>query len=92
MNCVSSFIELDSNITGRDIQHMVYKIQQLKSSIYFTTLDRNVNAKSLIGVLSLDLKKNTRLRVNVYNDDKELAESEHRTLLKYLELVKCGNK
>lgn len=64
------------DFTGRTVQNLVYKIQNLKSYIYITTVDKNINMKSIIGVLSLHLKKNDIVRITCYNDKLDIIQSD----------------
>lgn len=57
----------------RKATDLVNQIKNLKSSITFKNdeIDRIVNAKSLIGVLSLVIKKGEKFTVCVFNNNEE---------------------
>lgn len=62
-------ITIDKQLTGRLVHQIVYYISELKSDVYISNYEgRSVNAKSIIGVLSLDVKTNDIVTINVYNN------------------------
>lgn len=62
-------ITIDKQLTGRLVHQIVYYISELKSDVYISnTKGRSVNAKSIIGVLSLGIKTNDIVTINVYNN------------------------
>ena len=65
-------ITLPNDFNTRFIKNLTYNISELKSSLYITTLDKNVNAKSRLGLLGLGLKKDSKVRIcacNPYNQE-----------------------
>lgn len=62
-------ITIDKQLTGRLVHQIVYYISELKSDVYISNCKgRSVNAKSIIGVLSLDVKTGDIVTINVYNN------------------------
>lgn len=62
-------ITIDKQLTGRLVHQIVYYISELKSDVYISNAEgRSVNAKSIIGVLSLGIKTNDTITINVYNN------------------------
>lgn len=61
-------IKIDKPITGRLVHQIVYFISELSSDVYISNEQgRSVNAKSIIGVLSLGIASNDIITINVYN-------------------------
>ena len=51
------------------MHQIVYYISELKSDVYISNCEgRSVNAKSIIGVLSLGIKTNDTITINVYSN------------------------
>lgn len=62
-------ITIDKQLTGRLVHQIVYYISELKSDVYISNAEgRSVNAKSIIGVLSLGIKTNDTITINVYSN------------------------
>ena len=62
-------ITIDKQLTGRLVHQIVYYISELKSDVYISNCEgRSVNAKSIIGVLSLDVKTNDIVTIKIYNN------------------------
>ena len=71
-------------ITGRNAHKIVYSTQELKSSIYFKKDNRCINAKSLIGLLSLGIKKNDIITVNFYADREDVIDDDIQNIKKII--------
>ena len=56
----------------QDLQHFSFK-EQFKSSIWVEKDERRVNAKSLLGVLSLGIVKGTSISIIADGSDEEEA-------------------
>ena len=56
----------------QDLQHFSFK-EQMKSSIWVEKDERRVNAKSLLGVLSLGIVKGTSISIIADGSDEEEA-------------------
>lgn len=57
----------------RELQKLIYKIQSLKSDVYLITLDKQVNFKSILGVMSLRPSINEPVRITCYHNDKSIV-------------------
>lgn len=58
---------LPFNISGRNAHRLVYKMQEIQSSVRFRYDSRLIDAKSLIGLLSAQLKQGSRVQVICYD-------------------------
>lgn len=66
-------IKIPCDIIGRNAHRLVYKLQEFKSSVYFMTEGRRINAKSLLGLLSASIKAGDIVQVICYNDNYHIA-------------------
>ena len=66
-------IKIPCDIIGRNAHRLVYKLQEFKSSVYFMTEGRRINAKSLLGLLSANIKVGAIIQVICYNDNYHIA-------------------
>ena len=66
-------IKIPCDIIGRNAHRLVYKLQEFKSSVYFMTEGRRINAKSLLGLLSANIKVGDIVQVICYNDNYHIA-------------------
>ena len=82
--CYTDNVIFKCNINSRVVHALVYFIQGLGSQVYFAIGDRRVNAKSIIGVLSLGIHNGAEIKVSVFNEDCKLAEHELRLVIGYL--------
>lgn len=60
-------------LSGRIAQSVVFSMNTFKQSIYFFNGKREVNAKSLLGVLSLSIKSGEAITVSILTEDEEEA-------------------
>ena len=82
--CYSENITIPCELTGRMVHGLVYFMQGFGSSIYFNWQDRSVNAKSIIGVLSLGLHKGSEFVIAVVNEDEDTGKEELYRAVKYV--------
>ncbi len=65
------------NITAdpeeRPVAMLVQIASQFESKIYFETLDKKINAKSIMGMMSLGLRKGEEVTVEAEGEDAEEA-------------------
>lgn len=66
-------IKIPCDIIGRNAHRLVYNLQEFKSSVYFMTEGRRINAKSLLGLLSANIKAGDIVQVICYNDNYHIA-------------------
>lgn len=71
---------LADNINSRNAGNYTFHISNIESDIYFETEDRSINAKSILGLLSLSLKSMQSVNVKAVN--KECVENAKRDLKK----------
>ena len=74
MNNAKDCVQIPCDISGRYAHRLTYLMQSSKSTVFILSGGRLVNAKSLLGVLSLCLKQKSIVDVFCYNDDTEQAE------------------
>ena len=66
-------VDFGSRFVGNFTQNIV----ALKSSPYILTIDRNINAQSILGLLSADIRKGDVIRIQtISNSSYEQAESD----------------
>ena len=66
-------IQNSVGLHARPATFFIQKANEFKSSIWVEKDDRRVNAKSLLGVLSLGIQKGTRIMICADGPDEELA-------------------
>ena len=76
MEQVKSTVQVPCNITGRLAHRIIYNLQPLRSSIFITHNERNVNAKSLLGILSLQLQEKDIIDILCYQDNENQAKAD----------------
>lgn len=87
MNLAEKSIVSPVDFGSRFVQNFVYKIMNMQSNPYIVTLDKNVNAKSILGLLSANIRKGDTIRIQVMNNyDLGQAESD----LEYIINLICG--
>lgn len=65
------------DFTSRFVGNFTQNIVALKSSPYISTIDKNVGAKSILGLLSADIRKGDTIRIQtISNTSHEQAESD----------------
>lgn len=81
--CGIENIKVLVEVNGRLIHSLVYFIQGLSSQVFLANKDRTVNAKSILGVLSLGLTKGDDVQVSVVNDNIDRANDELKKIIEY---------
>lgn len=69
----------------RFVENFVYELKNVKSDVYITTIDRRVNAKSVLGLLSLSVKQDDVIRIDILSS--ESVEKAQDDLHKVLEIL-----
>lgn len=82
--CYSENTIIPCEVNGRMVHALVYFMQGLKGSAYLTVGERTVNAKSIIGVLSLGLSKGSEVMITISGDDKDKGEGELLKAVRYV--------
>ena len=76
MNIAEKTIVVSRDFNTRFCKNFLERIKNIKSNIYFVTLDNNISAQSIVGLLSAKIKNCDTIRVNVINDDITQAEKD----------------
>ena len=58
-----SIVKCESGLYNRQATYFIQKANEFKSSIWVEVEDRKINAKSLLGVLSMGITKGTRISI-----------------------------
>ena len=74
MNFAEKSIVVNRDFDMRFCKNFLDRIKNIKSNIYFVTLDNNISAQSIVGLLSAKIKDCDTIRIIVINDDTEQAE------------------
>lgn len=69
-------VEIANGEDVRPIALLVQLANKFKSDIFVNMDEKRINAKSIMGMMSLGLNKGKRLVVSVSGDDEELAMTE----------------
>ncbi len=75
-------VRLESDMTPRNAGNFNFYISNIESEVYFEMGDRSINAKSLLGILSLALRENDIINIKVENIER--VENAKRDLKKVL--------
>lgn len=82
---VSKEFKIEKQFKGRFIHKLVYFLSNFKSDVYIEKNERTVNAKSIIGLLSLDIKQNDIVVIKVFNSySEEIANDNLSSILSFL--------
>lgn len=73
---------MQHNFTKRSIQDFVAKMNTIKSEVKFSVDNRQVNAKSIIGLLSANLQQGDKILVYIENSNR--AEDEIGKVIDFL--------
>lgn len=66
-------IKLETGLEARPIAMLVQVASQFDSSVYINVDDRRVNAKSIMGMMSLGLDSGEQITVTAEGNDEESA-------------------
>lgn len=78
-------IESPCELTQRNAHNFVFKIKEIESEIKICTLDEPpANAKSLLGVLGLQIRQGQLIRITSFNKDKTQAINDLQKTVKTL--------
>ena len=66
-------VKKDDGFDGRPIALLVQEASQYESRVYIDVEDKHINAKSIMGMMSLNLSEGTELTVVTEGDDEEKA-------------------
>ncbi len=68
-------IQSELNMDSRPIAHLVQEASQYSSSVCIEMKNKQINAKSIMGMMSLELGKGTTFTVVANGEDEESAVS-----------------
>ena len=68
-----SVVKCESGLHNRQATFFIQKANEFRSSIWIEVDDRKINAKSLLGVLSLGIVKGTKITLIADGSDEEDA-------------------
>lgn len=68
-----SVVKCESGLYNRQATYFIQKANEFKSSIWVEVDDRKINAKSLLGVLSMGITKGTNVTLIADGPDEEAA-------------------
>lgn len=85
MDSAEMSVLLPCDISGRNAHRLVYKMQGIKSSVRFRYDSRLIDAKSLIGLLSAQLKQGSRVQVICYDTSDSFPEHDLHTVENIIE-------
>ena len=74
-------IQMTNSMEATPIAHLVQLANQFSSSIYFEMDEKKVNAKSIMGMMSLVLSSGSTVVIDADGDDEEKAISELTSFL-----------
>lgn len=78
-------VVVKKDFTERFVKNFVHELKNIKSDVYITTIERRVNAKSVLGLLSLNIKKHDVIRIDIISDcNVEIVQED---MLKILEML-----
>ena len=69
-------IQMSNSMEATPIAHLVQLANRFSSSIYFEMDEKKVNAKSIMGMMSLVLSSGSRVVIDAAGDDEEKAVEE----------------
>ncbi len=69
-------IQMSNSMEATPIAHLVQLANQFSSSIYFEMDEKKVNAKSIMGMMSLVLSSGSKVVIDAAGDDEEKAVEE----------------
>lgn len=66
-------VKCESGLHNKQATFFIQKANEFRSSIWIEVEDRKINAKSLLGVLSMGITKGTRVSILAEGPDEEEA-------------------
>lgn len=74
-------VRCDSGLHNRQVTYFVQKANEYKSSVWLENDNRKMNAKSLLGIMSLGIVTGTTVTLSAEGPDEEEAVNALETLL-----------
>ena len=76
-----SVVKCGSGLDNKQATYFIQKANQFRSSIWIEADDRKLNAKSLLGVLSMGITSGTEISIVAEGPDEEAAVKELSAML-----------
>ena len=68
-----SVVKCESGLHNKQVTYFIQKANEFRSSIWIEAEERKINAKSLLGVLSLGISQDNSVRIIADGSDEEAA-------------------
>lgn len=81
MIIVETTISNETGLHARPALMFVQKANQFKSDIFIIKGEKEVNAKSILGILSLGLSKGAKVKIKIEGEDEEIAAEELKRMI-----------
>ena len=76
-------VKQENGLDGRPIALLVQEASQYASQVFILADDKKINAKSIMGMMSLSLAEGERVTVLTDGEDEEKAEEGIKTFFKH---------
>lgn len=84
MNNVKTSVQMPYTMTGRYAHRIVYFMQPIRSKVFIRHDGRNINAKSLLGLLSLQLKEKDICDIFCYGDNENEINADLQNIERFI--------
>lgn len=84
MNNAKTSIQMPYTMTGRYAHRIVYFMQPIRSKVFIRHDGRNINAKSLLGLLSLQLKEKDICDIFCYGDNENEINADLQNIERFI--------
>ena len=73
---------------SRPAKNFVFVLGKINSDVNISNVDRRVNAKSILGLLSLNIKKDSDIRIDIHSGESvEKAQDDLHKVLEMIEVI-----
>ena len=76
-----SVVKCESGLHNKQVTYFIQKVNEFRSSIWIEAEERKINAKSLLGVLSMGITAGTEISIIAEGPDEEAAVKELSAML-----------
>ncbi len=73
MYSIQTIVKCESGLHNKQATYFIQKANEFRSSIWIEAEDRRINAKSLLGVLSMGVTTGTNVTLVASGPDEEMA-------------------
>lgn len=81
-------IVVKKDFTERFVKNFVHELSKIESDVHIANVDKRVNAKSITGLLSLNIKKHDVIRIDIISDcNVEIVQEDMIKVLEMIEMV-----